>query len=129
MKTPDKDILKICKGFCSNKYNTPFDAVKAYQAEYTGNNIDYLTDEDVLDFLIAMGVDDLFTIHNYKHLFKEILIKEFKRGELRLSYIPPFEMSYRYLADLYIRELSLLKIKDGNNWLIDMSDYDSNNIL
>jgi hypothetical protein len=121
MRTFAKDVLKVCKGHCSDEYKTTFDAVKAYQAEHTGSSIEHLSDETVLRFMYRV-VDELFTLFDYKELIRDRLMRDYSFKDMRGF---SFEFSYRYVAELFMRQIQSMRVRnDDGSWIIDLSDYE-----
>ena len=120
MRTFAKDVLKVCKGHCSDEYKTIFDAVKAYQSKWSDTPIKHLSDENVLSFMYAVA-DELLTPFDYRELIRDRLMKDYS-----FRNIPgfSFKFSYRYMAELFMRQIQSMRVRnDDGSWIIDLSDY------
>lgn len=124
MKDFKKDVLRICKGHYSARYKTKFEAIKTYQANWSGSDVKYISDVEVFRF-ISLIADEFFTAKDYKAIILDRIVRD-------LEYKPlcgeTFTLSVKTLADAYIGQLCSLQVKDGEKWIIDLSDYPDNEI-
>jgi hypothetical protein len=130
MKTKETDILMICKGhFNQDKFETTYDALKAYQCEYTGCPIEYMPDSAIFHYICDTA--EAF----FKPRFWRLLIDGMdgithdidmaKTGLLPTIYPDKeIKLTYRYLIDKIGSELCMLQVRDDNEWIIDLSDYE-----
>jgi|GEM_PF-5921665 len=127
MKTTKTDILRICKGhYNQEKYNSPYEALRAYQIKYTGCEPEHINEQAVLSFFYAIEVDSFLQSYHYKEMIKDRLIHDY---EMSLYNYANFEISYKYMVELYIRQLSMIQVKEGENWIIDLSDYKQGDLV
>lgn len=126
-----KDILLICKGhYNKEKYDSPIDALKVYQAEYSGCEKKYITDETILTILLDVAKEYFKDFEWYWWMFKEGIVKDidFAQSGLMPKKYPEREikLSYQYLIEKFIIGLCMLPVKDNkDNWIIDLSEYDN----
>jgi hypothetical protein len=119
IKTTEKDILLICKGwFDHGKYKDVLEALKDYQATYTGSNREDITDKNVLDFRLFTVAETYFKSYDWSEMLKDRLYKDiFWQHELKVD--------YNYLCWLLITQIHNLQVKkDNSEWIIDLSAYD-----
>lgn len=129
MKTTEKDVLKICKGwYDKEKYNNEMEALKAYQVRECGLEFRDISAKDVMDFALLSAAKEFFKTSDWAYFFKEGLLDDIdwhnffkKDGSI--------DFNYEYLCKKLIVYLSLLKVKENDKWIIDFSDYDDNIII
>lgn len=118
----------ICKGhYNKEKYISTYDALKAYQCEYTGCEEKYMPDSSIFNFILDTA-ERFFRPIDWKRLITENFVHDMDMavtGLLKNIY-PESEikLSYKYLIDSIRSRLCMLCVKDDNgNWIIDLSDY------
>ena len=123
IKTTEKDILLICKGwFDHEKYTDKLEALKDYQAKNTRSNKEDITDKNVLDFRLFTVAEIYFKPYHWSEMLKDRLYKDiFWQHELKVD--------YNYLCWLLIRQINSLTVKKDNEWIIDLSAYDEINAI
>ena len=125
MKCYKKDALLITKGHYNRAaYETDFDAIKAYQATWSGcSEVANITDYDILRFLYPI-VEEFFTEKHYMGMIRERLVKEFEFN--RYKGVPTL-VDYRFICELFIWQLKMLQIRESQNgaWIIDLSAYEN----
>ena len=131
-----KDILMICKGHYSDKYNSTEDALLAYYNLYYWNDAQGLTYKEIVNIWF---IDCIFAFVSPENLqgflnkvFNQTCVEEWiilginKEGKRPATDF--YEVLYyrlkAWMDDLQIRD-------DNGNWLIDLSDYldENNNII
>lgn len=129
MRTKEKDILLICKGhFNKDKHETVYDALKAYQCEYTGSEEKYMPDSAIFHY-ICDTAEEFF-----KPRFWRLLLDgmdgithdiDMARTGLLPTIYPDKEikLTYKYLIDKIRSELCMLQVRNDDGWIIDLSDY------
>jgi hypothetical protein len=134
MKSKETDILMICKGhYNKDKHTSVYDALKAYQCEYTGSEEKYMPDSSIFNFILDTA-EKFFRPIDWKWLITENFVHDMdmaRTGLLKNIY-PESEikLSYKYLIDSIRSRLCMLPVRDFNNeWTIDLSDYDDCKII
>lgn len=124
----EKDILMICKQHYSKKFTTTYDALKAYQSKYTGCEEKYITDGNILTFVLSTA-KEFFTPFDWYWLIKDGIIHDIDMASTgMIPQLYPEEkikLSYRYLISKLISALCGLQVKNENGWIIDLSEYDN----
>lgn len=116
------DVFLICKGRYSEKFDSPFEAIRAYQAAWSDSDIKHINAYEVLRFLY-MIVPEFFTEKDYMELIKERLMRDFEMSGMIPS-VPKFEMSYKYMCELFIRQIQMKRVRNNGEWEIDLSAYE-----
>lgn len=126
MRTKEKDLLMICKGYYNNKYHTTFDALKAYQSKITGCSVENITDMHIFNSLLNAAVD-FFYPNDWKQLITDGLVNDmlYAQSGIMPEIYPEkdIKITYRYLIDKFIMILALLQVKENDEWIIDLTDY------
>jgi hypothetical protein len=127
VKNKEKDILLICKGhYNSDKHKTTYDALKAYQCEYTDSEEKYMPDSSIFSFILDTA-KVFFKPLDWERLIRDGFVHDMemaKTGIVKALYPEKIiTLSYKYLIDTFISSLSLLPVGNNNEWIIDLSEY------
>lgn len=123
MKTTAKDILMICKEhYDHEKYGCLEDALDAYYRKYYGvyeNSMLPLRYEFMCNLWLRKCVAEFATPKNIGGLWAVLFAIEFPITEEDINRDYWFQ-----LFDRIVNWLHFLPVRDGDTWLIDLSDYE-----
>lgn len=129
----EKDILMICKNHYNKKYKSTIDALRAYQSKYTGCNEEYITDKDILEFVLD-SASKFFNKIDWINLIRNDLVQDIDfasygispyliKNDSSITSSNTIELTYRYLITKISIVLCLLNVKENGKWIIDLSEY------
>lgn len=132
-RTKEKDILHICKGwFDKDKHETVYDALKAYQAKYTGCEEKHIPDSSIFRFILDTA-KEFFRPIDWELLMTDGFTNDIDSAAFgMLKNIYPdkeIKLSYKYLIDTIRSRLCMLQVRNDDEWIIDLSDYDKEVII
>ena len=126
-RNKEKEILLICKGHYSDKYESTYDALNAYQVGYTGCEEKYITDGNILTFILDAVKEFMQPFDYWYEFIKEGLIHDIDMAATgmipRLYPEKEIKLSYRYLINKLASSLCSIQVRNDDGWIIDLSEY------
>lgn len=130
MKTTEKDILRLCKGYYDyEKYQSLEEALDAYyRREYcvSKEEIPELSYQFMVELWFGPCVRAFVTPDNFR-IFHQYVIFERSFQEVQSFHNEVHMDFYEVLYHRLVKWLNLLQVRDEKgNWIVDLSDYEGN---
>lgn len=125
MKSTAKDILRICKGhYDSEKYDSVEAALDAYYRVHYGvskERMPVLSPKFMVELWLVPCVKTFVTPENFTGFCSTVL-----EGRFGIATQPEQNGFYEVLFDRLVLWLYGLPVRKGDEWIIDLSEYEGN---